>query len=289
VVLLWTSSCRPASLGSNVAHQGGEERLATSCPPQSPGRSLRHLTSPAAGWVIRDPLVAMALVALPSVACEAEQAATPPAATSSPSHRGRSQPSAFANAWPLCRCGYPSAHRREPGREHVPLRQGSLSAHQHQAKEKAPTFDLRAGAIIDGGDGGFHRHQRTRWTGPGATRTDGMIVRGDHVHDNYGGASGSKCSTGTRRLRQRVSSMTGEERPSSVSVVRVGASDRLFGSPALIVQGRRFARPACRWIRFMTHRTTRTSLGELGEGVEVGLVGPGIHRHKLGAPRFLEG
>jgi hypothetical protein len=96
--------------------------------------------------VIRRPLVGMALAALRSVACQGEQAATPPAATSSPSHRGRSQPSAFANAWPLCPV-------RISNRSSTRTRAGA-STHQHnQTKEETPTFDLRPGAVIDGGDG----------------------------------------------------------------------------------------------------------------------------------------
>jgi hypothetical protein len=89
-------------------------------------------------------------------------------------------------------------------------------------------------------------------------------------------ARGCACqTTPSSGASRRISSMTGEQRPSSVSVVRVGDFGSLPWLPALIGQGRRFARRACRWIRFMTHRTRRTSLGELGEGVEVGLVAPG--------------
>jgi hypothetical protein len=102
--------------GPNVANQAGEERLATSCLPQNPGRSIRHLTSAAIGWVIRRPLVDDAFGALLSAASEGEQAATPPTATSAPSLGGWFQPSASANAWRCAQCGCPTAHRREPGR-----------------------------------------------------------------------------------------------------------------------------------------------------------------------------
>jgi hypothetical protein len=163
--LCGTSRRRPVRqlcLGPNVAHQAGPERCPpgrrgaapTSCPPQSPGRSLRHLTSPAASWVIRRPLVAMALVALLSVACEGEQAATPPAATSSHLIVVGPNPAPLQMRGRCARCGYPTAHRRGPGREHVLLRQGSLSAHQHSPDE-GKNADIRSP--------GRRSHRQGRW------------------------------------------------------------------------------------------------------------------------------
>jgi hypothetical protein len=110
----------------------------------------------AAGWVIRRPLVPMARVALLSVACEGEPAAR---------HQVRPRPHlivAGPNPASLRRCGrcarrgYPTDHRREPARARVLLRQGLYRLTDTvQTKERTPTFDLRAGAVIDGSDGGF--------------------------------------------------------------------------------------------------------------------------------------
>ena len=164
MVLLLRRPVRQLCLGPNVAHRAGPERCPpgrrgaapTSCPPQSPGRFLRHLTSPAASWVIRRPLVAMALEALLSVACEGEQAATPSAATSSPSHRGRSQPSAFANVWPLC-----------PGADIQPL----IDADPAGARSASPRVSISSPA-----QSRRRKERRHSISGPAQSSTGAMVA-----------------------------------------------------------------------------------------------------------------
>jgi hypothetical protein len=167
----------------------GRRGAARNVVPSSEPRAPPAADLGAAGWVIRRPLVPMARVALLSVACEGEPAAR---------HQVRPRPHLIAagpNPASLRRCGrcarrgYPTAHRREPARARVLLCQGLYRLTDTvQTKERTPTFDLRAGAVIDGSDGGFI----------GISRPDGQGLGAKIL-------GGSFSTSVTRRLRAGLS------------------------------------------------------------------------------------